>query len=373
MGTPNVPRGEAELFLSEVERALAEGNYPEGHPEINGRDKRSAVRVAGMRLDIKSGSIHNRFKAACKALGREPDWRMWTGPKASFEVPALPSFQPSIEEILQKRRAEWGRRNTAKEARRIITVTVNSNEPIGILHHGDPHLDDPGTNLPLIESQIALINKTPGLFGSCVGDFINNWRGRLAHLHGAQTTTQLEALKLLEWYIQSTRWLYLIGGNHDVWHGDGDPLIWFRRGIGSVYEWHGARLSLRFPNRRECRIHARHSFPGNSIYNPAHGATRAAKFAGEDHIYVAGHIHEWAYMVQENPIKDLVWHAIQLASFKKIDDYADVLGKDAKRYGESCVTIIHPQAKTSLDFVKVYWDVEEGADFLKWLRRRAAA
>lgn len=373
MSTPALERGRAETLFSEIERALGEGHYPENHPDINGRDRRSAIRVGGLRCGVKSGSIHRHYKSACRVLGREPDWQLWAGPKPNFEVRALPSFQPSIEEILDKRRKEWDRRNTAKEARRLISVSINTNDPIGILHQGDPHLDDPGTNLPLLEEQIALINRTPGLFGSCVGDFINNWRGRLAHLHGAQTTTQLEALKLLEWYVQSVRWLYFIGGNHDVWHGDGDPLIWFRKGIGSVYEWHGARISLKFPNRRECRIHARHNFPGNSIYNPAHGATRAAKFAGEDHIYVAGHIHEWAYMVQENPIKDLVWHAIQLASYKKIDDYADVLGKDAKRYGEACVTVIHPQARNSSQLVTVFWDVEEGADFLTWLRKRAAA
>lgn len=359
-------------FLAEIEKALSEGHLPYKHEKINGRDRLSAVRVAGRRMGIKRGSIDNAFKAAVSAVGREPDWSLWPGITPTFKAPNLPSYQPSIEEIIAKRRTEWGRRHTAKEARRLITVTINTNDPIGILHQGDPHLDDPGTNFPLIEHHIAIINKTPGLFGSCIGDFINNWRGRLAHLHGAQTTTQLEALKLLEWYIQSTRWLYLIGGNHDVWHGDGDPLIWFRKGLGNVYEWHGARFALRFPNKRECRIHARHSFPGTSIYNPAHGATRAARFAGEDHIYVSGHIHDWAYMVQENPIKDLVWHAIQLAAYKKIDDYTDALGKDAKRYGEAAVTIIHPRSNSSANFVHTFWDVEEGADFLSFLRRKAA-
>lgn len=373
MGTPYLDKRLAEELFAEIERAYAEGHYPEGHPDINGRDKRSAVQIAGGRLGIKHGAIHSRLKAAIRALGREPDQSIFLRGRPSFQTPDLPSFQASVEEIIDRRTKEWDRRSKAKESRRVIPVTINSSDPIGILHQGDPHLDDPGTNLPLIIRQIELINKTPGLFGACVGDFINNWRGKLAYLHATQTTTQIEALKLLEWYIQSTRWLYLIGGNHDVWHGDGDPLLWFRKGMGNIYEWHGARISLLFPNKRECRIHARHNFPGQSIYNPAHGATRAATFAGEDHIYIAGHIHTWAYMVQENPIKDLVWHAIQLASFKKIDDYADVLGKDARRYGESCVTIIHPKARTAMEFVKVFWDVEEGADFLTWLRKRAAA
>jgi hypothetical protein len=211
------------------------------------------------------------------------------------------------------------------------------------------------------------------LFGGSVGDFINNWRGTLAQLHGAQSTTQMEAIKLLEWYIQSNKWLYLIGGNHDVWHGDSDPVIWFRRGIGAIYEWHGARIALKFANKRECRIHVRHTFAGNSIYNPAHGATRAAIFAGEDHIYVSGHIHNWAYMSQENPIKDIVWHAVQLAAYKKIDDYADVLGKDPKRYGEAAITVIDPKATTPANFVHVFFEIEQGAEFLTWLRQKRAS
>lgn len=366
----------AEQFFAEIEKALEEGHLPLKHPEVNGREKTSAVRVAGIRMGMKSGAIHSRFAASVKALGREPDWSKWSGYREknpAFTVDALPSFQLSTDEIRERRRQEWDRRHTAKEARRLIAVSINTNDAIGILHQGDPHLDDPGTNFPLIERHIDLINSTPGLFGSCVGDFINNWRGKLAHLHGAQTTTQIEALKLLEWYIKAVRWLYLIGGNHDVWHGEGDPLLWFRSGLGNVYEWHGARICLRFPNGRECRIHARHAFPGNSMYNPAHGATKAAMFAGEDHVYVSGHIHNWAYMSQENPIKDLVWHAVQLASYKKIDDYADVLGKDAKRYGEAALTVINPRSSSPANFVHVFWDVEEGADFLTFLRKKAAA
>lgn len=646
------------------------------------RDKTAAA------LGITSAALGTRITAA-RARGIMPT------KKPTFQVEPLPSFQRPVEEIIESRTKEWERRSAAKDARKIIPIKINSNEPIGILHQGDPHLDDPGTNLPLLLSHIELINKTPGLFGSCVGDYINNWRSSLSHLHAAQSTTQIEALKLLEWYIKSVRWLYLIAGNHDCldeetevltrrgwlkygelkdndrvfslnretghgewgrilakiyrpntermisvevlglsmrmtpnhrvlcsarkwdrtwkplsympasqlaariripvscpsgngkcsltdeqialagwiltdgsihrvgnysgialyqskptdeierllnaldipykittrhrqiaeicgralvnvplpqneirinaaasrrilkwvpekgklpdwandlsdrqfevlldaiisgdgswasnghrnaavvhgarpfldslqavavqhgwrahisiargkdhrlnlyryqfvefdrhlavsetepsamvwcltvphgnfmvrrngkphftgncWHGDGDPLLWFRKGAGNVYEWHGCRISLQFPNKVECRIHARHSFPGTSIYNPAHGATRAALFSGEDHIYISGHIHTWAYMVQENPIKDIVWHAVQLAAYKKIDDFTDQLGKVAKRYGEACVTIIHPQAKTPMEFVKVFWDVYEGAEFLRWLRKK---
>lgn len=327
------------------------------HEECGGNQVKTAAR-----LNITRGALQHRINEARRRRISHKDLK-------DFEIQDLPSYQSPVEEIIQRRCKEFDRKATAQAARRLINVKVKLDGPIGILHEGDPHLDDPGTNMPLILEHAEIIDRTPGLFAACVGDFINNWRGKLAALHASQGTTQIEALKLLEWYIKRHRWLYLIGGNHDVWHGDGDPVMWFRS--DSIYEWHGCRINLRFPNGRDCRIHARHDFPGSSMYNPAHGATKAAKFSGEDHIYINGHKHHWAYVSQENPIKDIVWHAIQLGAYKQIDDFAHKLNFDSCRYGAAAVTIINPEATTASEFVTVFWNVEQAADFLTFLRKRA--
>lgn len=234
---------------------------------------------------------------------------------------------------------------------------------------GDPHLDDDGTNIALVEKHLELPNKHEGLFRACVGDYLNNWKGRLAPLHAMQSTTQQEAYKLLEWFIARPKWLYLIAGNHDQWNGNEDPLIWMTRGLGSIYEWHGARLSLNPPKGAPQIISVRHDFAGNSQYNRAHGATKAIRFGGTDDLYINGHKHIRAHYEEENSVGG--WsHAVQLDSYKWVDDYAQKIGAKILHQGGACVTVHDFSAVNPPDRLKLFWDVEAGADYLKWLRKR---
>lgn len=284
-----------------------------------------------------------------------------------FSVEPLPAFQPSIDDILDRRRRESHRRLSARASRELIEVGVGIEGPFGILHFGDPHLDDPGTDIDLLLDHMAIVKRTPALYAACLGDFINNWRGKLARLHGAQSTTQMEALKLLHWFVAGSEmpWIYLIGGNHDVWHGDGDPLVWLHG--EAAYEWHQCRISLVPPSGSSVRFNARHNWPGRSIYGPAHGAARGALFDGRDHVYLGGHIHTWEHRTQEGHAGH-VWHALQVASYKRVDDHALALGFDEKRHGAAVLTVIDPHARNETGLVSVHWDIEAGARFLTSLR-----
>lgn len=284
-----------------------------------------------------------------------------------FQVAALPSYQATAEEIIQRKFRIFNRRKRAKDARDLIPVKVKIDGPIGILHMGDPHLDDDGTNIKLVMEHLDLPSRVDGLFLACVGDYLNNWRGKLAPLHASQSTTQQEAHKLLEWFIKRDKWLYLIAGNHDVWAGDEDPLIWMTRGLGAIYEWHGARVALRFPGGAEHIVNVRHEWPGSSIYNRVQGATRAIRFGGTDDLFINGHKHIWGHYEEENSAGG-VSHAVQVSAYKEIDDYQQAKGFARTSLGAACMTIHNPNARTPHGRCAVYWDVEEGADFLKFLR-----
>jgi hypothetical protein len=157
-------------------------------------------------------------------------------------------------------------------------VTIDG--PIGIAHFGDPHVDDDGTNLPLLEAHLKIVNKTEGLFAGNVGDYTNNWIGRLARLWAQQSTSAKDAWQLCEWLIGACDWLYLIGGNHDAWSGDGDPLDWITSQAGALYEPHGARLGLELPAKRTIRINARHDFKGTACGTPRTVPRKRCKWAG---------------------------------------------------------------------------------------------
>lgn len=315
---------------------------------------------AARRLNISRGKLEHRLREAKRRKVIE---------RPEFQVAKLPSFQATAEEIIQRKYRIFNRRKRASDARDLIRVQVKIDGPIGILHMGDPHLDDDGTNIKLVKEHLELPEKHDGLFRACVGDYLNNWRGKLAPLHAMQSTTQQEAHKLLEWFIKRPKWLYLIGGNHDVWAGDEDPLIWMTRGIGSIYEWHGARIGLRFPGGHEQTINVRHDFPGSSIYNRVQGATRAIRFGGTDDLYINGHKHIRAHYEEENSIGG--WsHAVQLDSYKWVDDFPHKLGLAKLQQGGAVMSLHNPKATTTQGRCQIMWDIEEGVDRLQWLRKR---
>lgn len=292
-----------------------------------------------------------------------------------FEVISPPLEDlPPVEEIRARRRADYDRKKAAHDSLKLIPVRVTMEGPVGILHMGDPHVDDDGCDLAAIERHVELCNRTKGLFGANVGDLRNNWVGRLAHLYGQQSTSAREALALTEWLIKAVPWIYLVGGNHDAWAGENDPIDWIMRTQPGVFQAWGARLALKFPNGREVRVNARHDFRGHSMWNPAHGVSKAAQMGWRDHILTCGHLHTSGYAPLKCPASGLISHALRIAGYKLIDRFATQLGLPDQNISPAVVTVIDPE-RTDADpgLVTVFLDPEMGADFLQWLRRKRRA
>lgn len=290
---------------------------------------------------------------------------------ATIEVPDLPSSAEPLDELIDRRTRSFERLQAAEEARDLVPIRVRCDGPYGILHFGDPHIDDPGCNWPLLRHCVDLVQRTDGLFAGNVGDSSNNWIGRLARLYANQDVTSDDTLRLIEWLMNALPWLYVIGGNHDVWSGSTDPLRWLARQAGVLYEWHGARLALVPDAGETVRLHIRHKWRGNSIYNAAHGIARAARFSGDpDHIAMGGHIHTAAYNILPFRNGAHITHAIQVGTFKYYDSHAKAEGFDQNNLA-AVVTVINPTAPRQTGLVTTFWDVDEGADYLRYLRRAA--
>lgn len=153
--------------------------------------------------------------------------------RGDIEVHFPPSPQPTALELIERLKIDFARKEQYELERKLIPVDVNIDGPIGILHFGDPHVDDPGTDWATLESHIKLVNDTPGLFAANVGDSRNNWVGRLAKLYGEQSVSAEQATILAEHFVKSLhgKWLYLIGGNHDCHAADTECLTargWIR-------------------------------------------------------------------------------------------------------------------------------------------------
>jgi hypothetical protein len=291
---------------------------------------------------------------------------------AEFTFTPLPSDDIPVEELIAHRKRQFQHKREHEEASKLIPIRIKIGGPIGILHFGDPHVDDDGCDLEAIERHTALVNATEGLFAANVGDTTNNWCGRLARLYADQSTSAAQSWRLAEWFVNRCRWLYMIAGNHDLWSGAGDPLKWIAKQQNALYKSSEARIALRFPNGNEVRINARHDHAGSSVWNPAHGPMKAAMLGTRDHIYVAGHKHESAYSVLKDPINGITMHAIKVASYKVYDRYAKDKGFRDNALSPCVLTTINPDLPPHHpDMVKVWWEPEEGADYLGYLRRKA--
>lgn len=329
--------------------------------------------AAARALGIPIGTFQHIVSDARDQLGERPPAKTPVPAPAPFEVPDLVEELPSAQELLAQRRRVFDRKHAAKEARQLVPVTVRLTGPIGLLHGGDPHVDDDGTDIALLERHVALVQQTEGLFAGNVGDFSNNWIGRLARLYGDQTTSAREAWVLVEWLITSVRWLYLIGGNHDVWSGAGDPITWLAKQANSLYQSHGARLGLTFPDGRVIRVNARHDFKGHSMWNTAHGPVKAATMGWRDHILACGHTHVSGYQVVKDPASGLISHALRIGSYKRHDAYADQLGLGNAHIFCAPVTILDTRfADDDPRLVTTFFDPEPAAEYLTWLRQKAA-
>lgn len=297
---------------------------------------------------------------------------MATGPRPSFHVDPPSEPLPTADELLARRAREFDRRRAAAESRTLIDVTVTLTGAFGVALVGDPHVDDPGTDIRLLQSHVALFQQHDRLLPIGIGDYHNNWIGRLARLYAEQSTSAAEALVLVEWLVRSTRWLALVGGNHDLWSGAGDPIQWMARQARVQYEAHGVRLGLHLPNNRQIRINARHHFAGHSQYSPAFGVAKAAMMHHHgDHVLVAGHTHQSGLAVIRDHATRLITHALRIGSYKTYDRYAEEKGLPFQSFTCCPVVVVRPQfADDDVRLLTTFFEPETAADFLAWLQSR---
>lgn len=325
------------------------------------------IKGAAALLKIPEATFAHRLNAYKRKYG-EPGEHV--NAEKEFVFSPIPDEELDIEDLVAIRIKQFEKKQAYEEASKLIPVKVKIDGPVGIIHFGDPHVDDDGTSLALLRQHSDLTH-FEGVWGANVGDTTNNWIGRLARLYANQSTSASQAWQLAEWFIQRTRWLYMIGGNHDAWSGSADPLKWIARQNDALYKPSECRINLKFPTGRNVIINARHDFAGTSQWNPAHGQMKAAQMGFRDHVMISGHKHTSGYGIVKDASSGRVCHAVQVASYKMYDVYAKERGFRDQTISPACMTIIDPTLDESHpDMIKIFWDPVEGVEYLKWKRRK---
>jgi predicted RNA-binding Zn-ribbon protein involved in translation (DUF1610 family) len=278
----------------------------------------------------------------------------------------------STEDLVKLRLDNFERKEKREKNEEFLNVTIRDEKPIGLYIMGDPHIDDDGCDIPAVIKHLDITNKTDGMFACNVGDLQNNWarRTKLAGLWAEQSTTAEQSWQLTEWLIKYTDWIFIVAGNHDVWSGDGDPVKWICKPLKTTYAQHNIRVKIKLP-KHNVRVNCSHNFRGNSIYNTAHGIVRHAIFNSRDHLLMAGHTHVSGYMPVKDTNSDITMHCVQVGSYKKYDNFAKMLNLPNKMMSPCAVAVFNTfLPETHPDFIKIFWEVQEGADYLTFLRKK---
>lgn len=279
---------------------------------------------------------------------------------------ALDGEEVPIEELIAHRVKTFERLSARKEAERIQDVSLDAPGPYGLVVFGDPHIDDPGCNWPLLRHVVTEMQENPHFYGVNVGDTTNNWTGRLAKIWAEQDGTQNDSIRLAKWLINSVKWAGFLLGNHDMWQ-QGRELYRFMLDGADVRSF--GVFELRMIVDSEVRIAVRHDFPGRSQWNPVHGAMKAGTFELWGDIYLCGHTHEW--MTARTEGRDGTSRLFgKVAGFKKYDSYSEKLGFYQCTTGEFVVIIVDLDANSPIDRFKEFWDIEEASEYLRYIRER---
>ncbi len=304
------------------------------------------------------------------------------GPPKSFSVAELPDPEIPADELWNRRKAEFGRRKTADDARKLIRCKVDMDGPIGVALFGDIHVDSPGCNLPLLDAHTRIVLDAEGMFAASVGDLQDGWVGRLARLWAQQGVTSKQALALMTKWLRDIhpKLLFVVAGNHDAWTAgvnDKTPLEWIAERSGMLTERDGIRISLEQPSGSVI-VNARHDFRGRSQYNAAHGMTKAAMWGWRDDLVIGGHTHQFGYNPVKDPLTGRVSHPIRIASYKHIDPYAKESGLPDENISECPVALIDHGCDDPRHIVSIEFNPARAAKTLRamraeWKRTRKTA
>lgn len=293
---------------------------------------------------------------------------------SKFTVADLPDDELSAEEIIAFRLKVYDRKRKATDARKLIPLKLNEPGPIAITIFGDIHIDNDGCNWPQLQQDMAVVNKTDGMYCAAIGDLQDGWVGRLARKWADQSTTGKQAWKLVEWWLgeMKEKLLFVVEGNHDAWTtgvNKKSAVDWLMAYHPGISDSDGIRIELRLPHGDPVVINARHDFAGRSQYNPAHGPAKAALFGyRDDDVLVAGHTHVSGYQPLKNPATGKVAHAIRVASYKAIDDYSKERGFLDGNISEAVVVMIDPHEPDIRHKIWVEFSVTRAARVLRGLR-----
>jgi hypothetical protein len=328
---------------------------------------RSAAQQLGVNYTVVRQAVESvKNKAALAGkLGRDI--------AQEIEIAPAPDADEPIEDLIARKMKTHQRLQKVEQYQDLINIDIKHGGPVVVVAIGDPHVDDDLCDIGQLMRDMELIGRTKGMHALHLGDITNNWVGRLGKLYAHQSTKASDGIRLAKHMFKLASPLAVVGGNHDLWNEGMNWLNFVAKQAGcQIVQEHGVRLALNFPDGNMLRIHARHDFPGHSQYNPTHSHQRQHAFGKRDHITIAGHKHIDAMAATPSPEGFVHWQ-FRVSGYKGFDDYAKQIGVQKAKIAPSVALLLRPDHRNIGEVVKQFYDLEEAANYLTFLRRKERA
>lgn len=236
------------------------------------------------------------------------------------------------------------------ESRRASQVIeFDTDRLFGVANLADIHAGSSGVDYPRLIRELELINRTPGLFATTVGDMVDNFI--LTKLAFARRDSRISIGD--EWAITRKvlrllvpKHLLAVGGNHDFWTKLMAGIDYFQSVLTSIspdtlYDTDDCRVLFKacgheWPGR------LRHKWRGSSIYNPTHGIERGYLFEYDFLWGVGAHTHASGVARTFNA-GGRNGLAVLCGAYKRIDEYARQSGFPGANQSTAVVILFDPK------------------------------
>lgn len=220
--------------------------------------------------------------------------------------------------------------------------------PFVLFHITDPHVDDPGSALNLIEQDVRDSRELDATI--CHGgDLANNWpmMGRLAKKWAEQECTKSDALLRARYYIDMLSPDVWVDGNHDEMNPYFVDLIREWLPEKTITDYWCVNFEIK-AGSRPIKVRLSHKFDkGKSWFHRTHGQLRELLEGEEADLLLDGHLHSDGTIDHTLPERGISMVGVASAGYKFADKFARRISRGSlpKIRGRAHWIVCDPEAE----------------------------
>ena len=242
--------------------------------------------------------------------------------------------------------------------------------PCGVAMLSDIHLGNEHTDYVQAYADAEIIRDTPGLYAAVLGDTVDNWVGPLEGISRNQPFTIDEEKVLVRDWLEmfSDALVAVVSGNHEnrTSQMTGEDMLanLLRDENHLLYDKEEMTFTLHLGDAA-WKIMARHTWPGNSMWNVTQGMERNKRMSDDDwDIGIGAHTHKGTFP-RWGADGNRTYLALQLGCYQYDSKFARRLGLPRMPFDHSgsAALMFWPDGT-----MEVFRSLAKAAEFLRFAR-----